>query len=134
VTAPKHDRFATSLIPSDFHGSFRDLLGRLLPRVHLGAVFVRSQHVVGTKANCKDKQFSWFHAPQMPGKNWTLSPSDFAFLWEECKRCFYLKIVSGFRRPGGPMPKILNNCLSDTRRYLTLNWPRKILCLEDFCS
>lgn len=42
----------------------------------------------------------------MPNKNWTLSPSDFAFLWEECKRCFYLKIVSSFRRPGGPMPKI----------------------------
>ena len=44
----------------------------------------------------------------MPGKNWSLSPSDFAFLWEECQRCFYLKIVSGFRRPGGPMPKIFN--------------------------
>lgn len=44
----------------------------------------------------------------MPNKNWVLSPSDFAFLWEECKRCFYLKIVSGFRRPGGPMPKIFN--------------------------
>jgi hypothetical protein len=44
----------------------------------------------------------------MPDKNWTLSPSDFAFLWEECKRCFYLKIVSDFRRPGGPMPKIFN--------------------------
>ena len=42
----------------------------------------------------------------MLGKNWTLSPSNFAFLWEECKRCFYLKIVSGVRRPGGPMPKI----------------------------
>ena len=40
--------------------------------------------------------------------NWILNPSDFAFLWEECKRCFYLKIVSGFRRPGGPMPKIFN--------------------------
>lgn len=44
----------------------------------------------------------------MPNRTWTLSPSDFAFLWEECKRCFYLKVVSGFRRPGGPMPKIFN--------------------------
>jgi hypothetical protein len=39
-------------------------------------------------------------------KNWKLSPSDFAFLWEECKRCFYLKVVSGFHRPRTIMPKI----------------------------
>jgi hypothetical protein len=37
---------------------------------------------------------------------WKLSPSDFAFLWEECKRCFYLKIVRGFQRPRPIMPKI----------------------------
>ena len=35
-----------------------------------------------------------------------LSPSDFAFLWEDCKRCFYLKIASGFQRPRTIMPKI----------------------------
>ncbi len=40
--------------------------------------------------------------------NWTLSPSDFAFLWEECKRCFYLKVVRGFSRPAGPMPGIFS--------------------------
>jgi hypothetical protein len=38
--------------------------------------------------------------------NYKLSPSDFAFLWEECKRCFYLKHVTGFKRPGGPFPSI----------------------------
>ena len=37
---------------------------------------------------------------------WKLSPSDFAFLWEECKRCFYLKVVCQFARPRSPMPKI----------------------------
>jgi hypothetical protein len=35
-----------------------------------------------------------------------LSPSDLTFLWDECKRCFYLKVVRGFRRPGIPFPKI----------------------------
>lgn len=35
-----------------------------------------------------------------------LTPSDFAFLWEECKRCFYLKVVLGFVRPRPTMPKI----------------------------
>lgn len=37
---------------------------------------------------------------------WKLSPSDFAFLWDECRRCFYLKVVMGIPRPAGPFPKI----------------------------
>lgn len=37
-----------------------------------------------------------------------LSPSDLTFLWEECPRCFYLKIVRGFRRPAIPFPKIFS--------------------------
>jgi hypothetical protein len=35
-----------------------------------------------------------------------LSPSDFAFLWEQCKRCFYLKVVQGIRQPSMPMAAI----------------------------
>jgi hypothetical protein len=42
----------------------------------------------------------------MKAGNWKLSPSDFAFLWEECKRCFYLKVARGFPRPRAPFPKI----------------------------
>ncbi len=42
----------------------------------------------------------------MPSQNWRLSPSDFAFLWDDCKRCFYLKVARGFQRPRGIMPKI----------------------------
>jgi len=37
---------------------------------------------------------------------WKLSPSDFAFLWEECKRCFYLKVVNGISQPSIPLPSI----------------------------
>jgi CRISPR/Cas system-associated exonuclease Cas4 (RecB family) len=37
-----------------------------------------------------------------------LSPSDLTFLWNECPRCFYLKIVRGFRRPAIPFPKIFS--------------------------
>lgn len=54
--------------------------------------------------------------------NFKLSPSDFAFLWEECKRCFYLKAVDDFPRPSSPMPKIfnvidsgMNKCFSGAR-------------------
>ncbi len=39
-------------------------------------------------------------------ENWKLSPSDLTFLWDECKRCFYLKVHQNFRRPGLPFPKI----------------------------
>jgi hypothetical protein len=35
-----------------------------------------------------------------------LSPSDFAFLWEQCKRCFYYKVVHGIRQPSMPMAGI----------------------------
>lgn len=37
-----------------------------------------------------------------------LSPSDFAFLYQECKRCFYLKVVHGFARPRTTMPGIFS--------------------------
>lgn len=47
--------------------------------------------------------------PLEPGaKIWTLSPSDFAFLWDECKRCFYLKNVRNFRRPATPFPAVFS--------------------------
>ncbi|GAB4322168.1 MAG: hypothetical protein Kow0074_13540 [Candidatus Zixiibacteriota bacterium] len=37
-----------------------------------------------------------------------LSPSDFAFLYQECKRCFYLKVRHGFQRPRTSMPGIFS--------------------------
>lgn len=37
-----------------------------------------------------------------------LSPSDFGFLWDECRRCFYLKVARDFNRPSAPFPKIFN--------------------------
>ena len=46
--------------------------------------------------------------PPPVATRWRLSPSDFAFLWEECKRCFYLKVVKEFYRPRSLMPKIFN--------------------------
>lgn len=44
--------------------------------------------------------------PPMTAQNWKLSPSDFAFLWQECKRCFYLKVKRNFYRPRTVMPKV----------------------------
>ena len=39
-------------------------------------------------------------------KTYKLSPSDLTFLWDECKRCFYLKLVHNFSRPATPFPSI----------------------------
>lgn len=41
-------------------------------------------------------------------QNWKISPSDLTFLWDECPRCFYLKVRHNFRRPGLPFPKIFS--------------------------
>jgi hypothetical protein len=38
--------------------------------------------------------------------SWKLSPSDLTFLWDECPRCFYLKVVRGFNRPASAFPSI----------------------------
>lgn len=36
----------------------------------------------------------------------TLSPSDLTFLWESCRRCFWLKNRAKFRRPAGAFPRV----------------------------
>ena len=38
--------------------------------------------------------------------SWALSPSDFAFLWDDCPRCFYLKIARRQPRPRSPFPSV----------------------------
>ena len=38
--------------------------------------------------------------------SYKLSPSDLTFLWDECPRCFYLKVASNLPRPAAPFPKI----------------------------
>lgn len=37
-----------------------------------------------------------------------LSPSDFAFLYESCKRCFYLKVIYNIPQPSIPLPGIFS--------------------------
>ena len=37
---------------------------------------------------------------------WGLSPSDFAFLWDDCPRCFYLKVARKQPRPRSPFPSV----------------------------
>ena len=53
----------------------------------------------------------------MSGNVWTLSPSNFTFLWKECRRCFYLEVVRNFRRPRPPMAKIFTRIDEEMRRH-----------------
>lgn len=50
-----------------------------------------------------DQQFLFEIPP--PKRTWTLSPSEFGFLWQECRRCYYLKVTQKYNRPG-TFPKI----------------------------
>ena len=40
--------------------------------------------------------------------NYRLSPSDLTFLYEGCKRCFYLKVINGIYQPSIPLPSIFS--------------------------
>ncbi len=39
-------------------------------------------------------------------QTYKLSPSEFGFLWDECRRCYYLQHTGRLRRPKAPMPAI----------------------------
>lgn len=60
-------------------------------------------------------------------RDWVLSPSDFAFLWEECRRCFYLKVVRGFRRPSSPFPKIFHSIDTAMKAYYGKRHTRDVM-------
>lgn len=44
--------------------------------------------------------------------NYKLSPSDFAFLYEGCKRCYYLKVIHNISQPSIPLPSIFSKIAS----------------------
>ena len=47
-----------------------------------------------------------------------VAPSDFAFLWEECKRCFYLKVHKKLSRPRAPFPSVFGTIDLSMKRCL----------------
>jgi PD-(D/E)XK nuclease superfamily len=49
--------------------------------------------------------------------SWVLNPSDFAFLWDECHRCFYRKCKLRQRRPAAPFPKIFSIIDREMKRF-----------------
>lgn len=48
-----------------------------------------------------------------------LSPSDFSFLWEECRCCYYNKVALGQPRPSTPFPKLFSRLDKLEKDYFT---------------
>ena len=48
-----------------------------------------------------------------------LAPSDLTFLWQECQRCFWLKVRGVLRRPSAPFPKIFTRLDAQTKDYFS---------------
>jgi len=44
----------------------------------------------------------------MAGRLFKLSPSDFKYLWEDCKHCYHQKVVRGIYLPSIGMPGVFN--------------------------
>lgn len=49
--------------------------------------------------------------------NYKLSPSDFTFLYEGCKRCYYLKVVHNISQPSIPLPAVFSKIAGLLKRY-----------------
>jgi hypothetical protein len=48
---------------------------------------------------------------------WKVSASDLTFLFDECRRCFWLKLVGGLPRPRAPFPKVFSLLDAQTKRF-----------------
>lgn len=46
-----------------------------------------------------------------------LSPSDFTFLYEGCKRCYYLKVVHSISQPSVPLPAVFGKITGLLKNY-----------------
>lgn len=49
--------------------------------------------------------------------DYKLSPSDFTFLYEECKRCYYLKVKLNISQPSIPLPSIFSKMTGLLKDY-----------------
>jgi hypothetical protein len=50
---------------------------------------------------------------------YTLAPSSFGFLWQECRHCYYMQVVRGIYRPSTPFPSIFNRIDSAMKKRFT---------------
>lgn len=68
-----------------------------------------------------------------------LSPSDFAYLYEDCKLCYYLKVKHGIYQPTMPMPGVFSainthlqgNLVGKNLQTLSKNLPEGIVEVQE---
>jgi hypothetical protein len=60
------------------------------------------------------------------GDTWKVSASDLTFLFEECRRCFWMKLVGGLPRPRAPFPKVFTLLDGQTKRFFAEKRTREI--------
>lgn len=53
----------------------------------------------------------------MNNQLYKLTPSSFSFLYEDCKRCFYLSVVHNISRPSIPLPGIFSKIAGLLKEY-----------------
>lgn len=58
--------------------------------------------------------------------NYKLSPSDFSFLFERCKRCYYLKVVNNIHQPSIQLPAIFSKIAGLLKDYYKGKHTRKL--------
>lgn len=83
--------------------------------------------VVGTFTACARQPARWYSvetsmqetsaSSSSRSRTFRLAPSDFAFLWGECKRCFYLKAHGQLYRPRAPFPTIFGTIDLEMKRH-----------------
>jgi hypothetical protein len=56
-------------------------------------------------------------ARRSSGRPWLLAPSDFAFLWDECRRCFFNKVALHRPRPRGAFPAVFTSIDSAMKHH-----------------
>jgi hypothetical protein len=80
---------------------------------------VRSMSVATCARRTGSRGIRWRASASVPnGDPMRLAPSDFAFLWEECRRCFYLKAHKKLFRPRAPFPSIFNTIDLEMKRHM----------------
>lgn len=65
------------------------------------------------------ESFNTERAFAMSNETVRFAPSDLTFLFDECKCCFYNKIVHGISRPRSPFPKVFSLMDSHQKEYFT---------------
>jgi hypothetical protein len=84
-----------------------------------GVYAVRPKSVAACTRRSASRSVRWRASAAVPhGDPMRLAPSDFAFLWEECRRCFYLKAHKKLFRPRAPFPSIFSTIDLEMKRHM----------------